>query len=100
MTIEGKMSWDTKIINKFGASSLEKRALSRRAKCKLFWVGQEYKTVQKDLRLCRFCGFHVHKIHKICTISNIFGQSYIPDPLMVITVLQTLIIGKKYRLMS
>ena len=62
------MSWDTKIINKFGASSLEKRALSRRAKCKLFWVGQEYKTVQKDLRLCRFCGFHVHKIHKIWTI--------------------------------
>ena len=23
----------------------------------------------------------IHKIHKKCTISNIFGQSYIPDPL-------------------
>ena len=34
-----------------------------------FLKGQEYKIVQK----------YVHKIHKICTISNIFGQSYIPD---------------------
>ena len=24
---------------------------------------------------------YVHKYHKICTISNIFGKSYIPDPL-------------------
>ena len=47
--------------------------------------GQEYKIVQKYLRLCTFCGFYVHKIHKMCTISNIFGQSYIPDPLVYST---------------
>ena len=48
---------------------------------KIFLKGQEYKIVQKYFRLCTFCGFYVHKIHKKCTIWNIFGQSYIPDPL-------------------
>ena len=30
--------------------------------------GQEYKIAQKYFRLCTFCGFYVHKIHKKCTI--------------------------------
>ena len=44
--------------------------------------GQEYKIVQKYLRLCRFCG--------------IFGQSYIPDTLAVLAVCKNFVLMSPY----
>ena len=47
--------------------------------------GQEYKIFQKFWDCAHFVVFMyintVHKYHKMCTISKIFGKPYIPDPL-------------------